>query len=68
MKLFGQLVRTVVNTALVPVAVVADVVTLGGVVGGGNDPLEGAGEFQIGQTHTGRRLQTLKDEAREDED
>ena len=30
MKLFGQLVRTVVNTALLPVAVVKDAVTLGG--------------------------------------
>ena len=31
MKLFGQLVRTVVNTALLPVAIVKDVCTLGGV-------------------------------------
>lgn len=32
MELFGQLVRTVVNVALVPVAVAKDVVTLGGIV------------------------------------
>ncbi len=32
MKLFGQIVRTVVNVALLPVAVVKDAVTLGGVV------------------------------------
>ena len=32
MKIFGQIVRTVVNVALLPVAVVKDVVTLGGVV------------------------------------
>lgn len=31
MKLFGQLVRTVVNVATLPVAAVKDVVTLGGV-------------------------------------
>lgn len=31
MKLFGQLVRTVVNVAALPLEVVKDVVTLGGV-------------------------------------
>ena len=30
MKIFGQIVRTVVNAALLPVAVVKDVLTLGG--------------------------------------
>jgi hypothetical protein len=30
MKLFGQLIRTVVNTATLPVAVAKDVLTLGG--------------------------------------
>lgn len=30
MKLFGQIVRTVVNTAVLPVAVAKDMVTLGG--------------------------------------
>jgi hypothetical protein len=32
MKLFGQLIRTVVNVALLPVAVAKDALTLGGVV------------------------------------
>lgn len=32
MKIFGQLIRTAVNLALLPVAVVKDVVTLGGIV------------------------------------
>ena len=32
MKLFGQLIRTVVNVVALPVAAVKDVVTLGGVV------------------------------------
>ena len=32
MKLFGQLVRTVVNTALLPVAIAKDVVTIGGIL------------------------------------
>lgn len=33
MKLFGQLVRTVVNVATIPVALTKDVVTLGNVMG-----------------------------------
>lgn len=32
MKLFGQLMRTVVNTIMLPVEVVKDVATLGGVL------------------------------------
>ena len=62
MKLFGQLVRTVVNVAALPVEVVRDVVTLGGAINGENDDegLEG--------TYTARRLQQLKDEAKEDVD
>ena len=32
MKLFGQVVRTLVNVSLIPVAVAKDVVTLGGVL------------------------------------
>jgi len=32
MKLFGQIVRTLVNVAALPVAVVKDAVTLGGTV------------------------------------
>ena len=31
MKLFGQVVRTIVNVATLPVAVVKDVFTLGGI-------------------------------------
>lgn len=31
MSLFGKIVRTAINTAVLPVAVVKDVVTLGGV-------------------------------------
>lgn len=37
MKLFGQLIRTAVNAALLPVAVVKDVVTLGNLASG-DDP------------------------------
>lgn len=54
MKLFGQIIRTVVNTALLPVAVVKDVVTLGGVV---ND----ADDFAIVEA-----LRRLKEEAEEE--
>jgi hypothetical protein len=54
MKLFGQLVRTVVNTALIPVAVAKDVFTLGGVATGEREP------------YTAQQIQKLKDEARED--
>lgn len=32
MKIFGQVIRTVVNTTLLPVAVAKDIITLGGVV------------------------------------
>jgi hypothetical protein len=51
MKIFGQIVRTVVNTALLPVEVVKDVVTLGNV---GHD-----------QTHTGKRIEKLMTDADE---
>lgn len=54
MKLFGQIVRTVVNTALIPVAVVKDVATAGGVVTGRRE------------SYTRERIETLKDEAQED--
>ena len=54
MKLFGQLVRTAVNIALLPVAVVKDVVTLGGVVTDENSAILDA-------------LKELKDEAEESE-
>lgn len=55
MKLFGQLVRTVVNTALVPVAVVKDVLTLGGIATEEDEP------------YTAQALQKLKDEALDDD-
>lgn len=54
MKLFGQIVRTVVNTALIPVAVVQDVLTLGGAATGKRE------------SYTRARIETLKDEAQED--
>lgn len=54
MKLFGQLVRTVVNTALLPVAVAKDALTLGGVCTGKPE------------TYTTEQLRKLKEEAEED--
>lgn len=51
MKLFGQIVRTVVNVASLPVAIGKDVVTLGGVL---TDDDESA---------TRQALERLKDEA-----
>lgn len=53
MKLFGQIVRTVVNTALLPVAIVQDIVTLGGIVIGRDEAA------------TPGAIQRLKDEAEE---
>jgi hypothetical protein len=50
-KIFGQIVRTVVNTALLPIEVAKDVVTLGNV---GGD-----------QTHTGKRIEKLMNDAEE---
>lgn len=55
MKLFGQLVRTVVNVVVLPVAVVQDIFTLGGV------------STDHG-SYTREALETLKDEALEDVD
>lgn len=49
MKLFGQIVRTVVNTTLLPVAVAKDVLTMGNV----GEP----------ETHTAEAIQRLKDES-----
>lgn len=54
MKLFGQIVRTVVNTAMLPVEIVKDVYTLGGVITEQRKP------------YTLQRLEQLKDEAEED--
>lgn len=53
MKLFSQIIRTVVNTALLPVAVTKDVLTLGGTI---TDKRE---------TYTAEQIQKLKDEAEE---
>jgi hypothetical protein len=54
MKLFGQLVNTLVNVATLPVAVVKDVFTLGGVATG-NDG-----------SYTAEQMQRIKDEAQDD--
>lgn len=54
MSLFGALVKTVVNTALLPVAIAADVVTLGG---------KALGD---GESFTEKQIETLKREANED--
>lgn len=51
MSLFGRIVRTAINTATLPVAVVKDVVTLGGVASGKRTP------------YTLDKLQQIKDEA-----
>lgn len=53
MKLFGQIVRTLVNVATIPVAVAKDVVTLGGVA------------TENGQPYTVEKLKQIKDEAQE---
>lgn len=53
MKLFGQIIRTAVNTALLPVAVVKDVVTLGGVSTDNDEP------------YTIEQLRKIKEEAEE---
>lgn len=53
MKLFGQIIRTVVNTALLPVAVVKDVATLGG-------------NLTDERSATLEAIERLKDEAEED--
>ncbi len=53
MKLFGQIVRTVVNVVALPVEVVKDAVTLGNIASG--DP-----------PYTVQRLEKLKKEADEE--
>ena len=55
MKLFGQVVRTLVNVAAIPVAIVADAVTLGGI-------------STDRESYTLEQLERLKREAAEDED
>ena len=54
MKLFGQIVRTVVNVVELPVAVAKDVVTLGGIV------------TEQGKSYTKQQLEKIADEAQED--
>jgi len=54
MKLFGQFIRTVVNVVTLPVAVVKDIGTLGGVATDQREP------------YTVQKLKQLKDEASED--
>ena len=58
MKLFGQIIRTVVNVATLPVAVVKDVVTLGGTLTGDNDG-------SLGETFTAKKLDEIKEDAKE---
>ncbi len=52
MKIFGQLVRTIVNVATLPVSVAADVLTLGGVA-------------TDRPSYTIEKLKQIKDEASE---
>ena len=58
MKLFGQIIRTAVNAALVPVAIVTDVAMA---------PLDAvlATDRHVGE-RTADQIQKLKDEADED--
>lgn len=53
MKLFGQIIRTVVNTVSLPVAIAKDVVTFGGIA------------TKSGRSATIEQIQKLKDEAGE---
>jgi hypothetical protein len=54
LKLFGQVIRTIVNTTLLPVAVVKDVYTLGG----------NATEQE--KSYTRQQLENLAEDAKED--
>ena len=56
MKLFGQLVRTVINVVIMPVEVITDVVTA---------PLDYVIPGEVGH-RTKDRIQKLKDEASDD--
>jgi hypothetical protein len=60
MKLFGQIIRTVVNVATLPVAVVKDALTLGGVATGDN------ANYDLAGTHTAKKLDEIKREAKEE--
>ena len=54
MSLFGKIVRTAINTALLPVAVVKDVVTLGNIA-------------SADKTYTQQQLEQIKEEAEDSE-
>jgi len=54
MKLFGQVIRTLVNVVEIPVAVTKDVLTLGGTIN------------EHGKTYTREQIEKLKDEASDD--
>jgi len=54
MKLFGQIIRTVVNTAMLPAAAAKDVFTLGGTIT--------KGKFE---TYTAEQIEKIKEEAAE---
>ncbi len=54
MKIFGQLIRTAVNVATLPVAIGMDALTLGGTMNGKDEP------------YTVKVVKQLKDEAQED--
>lgn len=56
MKLFGQLIRTGVNIALIPVALLKDVITLGGV------------SASRDESYTKELVRILKEEAEESDD
>lgn len=56
MKLFGQIIRTVVNVVELPVAVAKDVLTLGGTVTNQNS-------CGTGQTYTRDQIEKLKRDA-----
>lgn len=57
--IFGQFVRTAINVALLPIAIVADATTAGGVMSDHND------QGRADNTFTAKRIQKLKDEASE---
>lgn len=59
MQIFGQLIRTAVNIVTLPIAVVKDVVTLGGTLTGENV------DYEMEETYTARKLRELKEEAGE---
>ena len=53
MKLFGQVISTIVNIAMLPAAIVKDIATLGGIA------------TENGEPYTIEKLRQIKDEASE---